>query len=225
VVPRWDNFKYCNKVRQITHGDLGDSSRVILLDCDMLVTRTPPPLGFALAGKAAEWASIPYRDFVSVFREASLPLTATRADLTNERIAAGWFNGGVLVFGSSILAELRHEWPRWIEWIDQNVDRPRVRQHIFEVSLALAIASAGWQPHYLDRSFNYPVHKTTRVWKDRDPVFVHYHDHFTKSGKLRFVPRAKRLSLDYAPRANRRIRWINNGLADYYRLRKAATGL
>lgn len=213
-----ESLVYCNKIMQLADGVLPPSGDVTLLDCDVLATRPLPPAPRGVSGRIADVNAIPLANFERLFRLSGLELPKiVKADTGRGRVPFGWFNGGVLNISCEFREALAESWPRWVRWILESTSDPFVLRFIDEVAFCLATVDTGTPVTRLDRTMNFSVHLEKPFWKDRDPILIHYRGHFAKRGVLRFVPRKKVLSLNYALLSNRRISWINQNLEQFRR--------
>lgn len=224
TVARYPELPYCNKVSQVMFGTLEASTEVVLLDCDTAILRPIGRIKGEVAGKPAEGGPVGSSVLRRMFRDAEVSVTLARTDFSRELSPATWFNGGFYFFKTEVLSQLAIEWPRWVEWLRNYEPVASFGQHFDEWAFALAVANCQYDVRRLSRSYNFPVHLATPIWKGAVPKVIHYHNHFAKNGQLRAVPTKPSFGLRGVPLANYAIRRFNRGLSRFYSLRAYVGG-
>jgi 2-polyprenyl-3-methyl-5-hydroxy-6-metoxy-1,4-benzoquinol methylase len=171
---------YCNKIQQLDTF-AGCDGRVVLLDCDTMVTRPVPwPRDAAVAAKRVDTATPPAAVLRRIFAHAGLTPTWVDSDCLPGRdgreTVSHNYNGGVYVIDGAVVAELRDTWLRWAAecaTYGELVDTDWV--HLDQVAFALAMTELGLGVDVLDRRFNFPTHLPLAAEHDCDPFVLHYH--------------------------------------------------
>lgn len=223
TTPRWPVFPgdpesvvYCNKVMQLAAEAIPKEADLTLLDCDVLATRPLKTAPYGVSGRIADVMAAPRESFEDLYHAAGLDMPRmVRPDTGPGLVPFGWFNGGVINISHEFRVDFSKSWPHWVNWILQSSTDPFIHRFIDEIAFCLAISETGAPASQLDRKMNFSVHLEKPFWKDRDPALIHYRGHFAKRGILRFVPRAQKLTLNYAPLSNRRITWVNQELKKF----------
>ena len=171
---------YCNKIQQLDTF-AGVDGRVVLLDCDTMVTRPVPwPRDAAVAAKRVDTATPPAGVLRRIFAQAGLTPTWVHSDCLPGRdgreTVSHNYNGGAYVIDGAVVAELRDAWLRWAAacaTYGELVDTDWV--HLDQVAFALAMTDLGLAVDVLDRRFNFPTHLPLPAELDCDPFVLHYH--------------------------------------------------
>jgi 2-polyprenyl-3-methyl-5-hydroxy-6-metoxy-1,4-benzoquinol methylase len=176
---------YCNKLQQLRTFQARSGGHVVLLDCDLFVTRPVDwPRPATVAAKPVDVANPPASVLRGVFRAAGLKPRWTTSDLLpaaeGRDTVVGNCNGGVFVIARDFLPALAESWTRWARWcLDDGGRRlDPFAMHVDQVAFALAVSELGVAPEVLDRTLNFPTHLATLPDDvDCSPLVLHYHRH------------------------------------------------
>jgi 2-polyprenyl-3-methyl-5-hydroxy-6-metoxy-1,4-benzoquinol methylase len=171
---------YCNKVQQLDTF-AGAHERVVLLDCDTIVTRpTPWPADVPVAAKRVDTATPPESVLRALFEQANLTPSWGPSDCLPGREGGQTvthnYNGGVYAIDGAAIGVTAAAWRRWIDFCLAR--RELLAQdwvHVDQVAFALAMTELGIETAPLDRRFNFPTHLTLPPALDCDPYVLHYH--------------------------------------------------
>jgi hypothetical protein len=162
----------CNKLRQVTT-DLGDATRVVLMDVHMAFAARLPieGIGAPVAGRLVDAANPPLHVLQRVFGAAGVPLPEVRFGTL-----PGHFDGGLYVIDALVLRDVIG--PRWAHWARWLLDRAglleRWRAHVDQVAFCLALAESGVRSEALPDAWNFPTHARI-AGTDVSPFLLHHH--------------------------------------------------
>ena len=179
--------RYCNKITQLDHfvDGISDAAGIFLFDLDVAVlTVLDVPDRNAVWGKIVDDTNPGLPLLKRVFRAANVALPKVVpcdwAPLRGDTLATN-FNGGLLYIPLALVPRLRRRWRAWAEHLyaqDQLFDEPAERDHIDQMSFALALASEALPYGHLSANSNFPGHYTRwpRSFDPESPLrALHYH--------------------------------------------------
>lgn len=216
----WDGLPYCNKVKTLLDEPSGSRGSVMILDCDTVVLRKLPRIQADLAARPADRAIQSLEYFEQLGKRAGIKIQFTQSDVYGDVVPTELFDGGVYFFSRESINQVRECWPRWISWLEADKSSQHMRQHFDEIALMMAVVEKNWDSKKLSRAFNFPVHRKTPFGADLRPFILHYHNHFTTSGRLRMVPNFSGARQFGLPMVSWQIRRLNRKLRDFYELRE-----
>ena len=179
--------KYCNKIVQLDYfagPEAAGCEGVFLFDSDTVVL-TP----LDVPGRDRIWAKIvDYRNprlstLKHLFSAAGVALPGiVRSDWDAGDTIDTNFNGGLLYIPMQAVGKLRAAWRRWAEFLflhEELFPESSERDHIDQVSFAMALASEGFNYGHLPANWNYPCHEERPVplsfRPEQDIRVLHYH--------------------------------------------------
>ncbi|HEY7555379.1 MAG TPA: hypothetical protein VIH18_11280 [Candidatus Binatia bacterium] len=199
-----------NKLRFLELPEVGDSDRVVLLDCDTIVVQEPARLisKVDFVAKIADYPTTTPDIFKSLFAAfgLSLPAADQRCTVRGESTIP-YFNSGVLSFSRKAMRRLVPEWTRINSDLIEKMELLKECEYFCEqASLSLALAATVTSFELLGNDMNFHAHvkePLDSAFANTDPVIIHYHWLVNEVGVLEPSP---------YPNVNRRIQQFNDRL-------------
>lgn len=180
---------HCNKIAGLMKAIDSGSGPIVLTDCDVAFLQDPrsfPGRNTAISGKPVDLRNPPIRVLDAILKEAGLP-APRKVRLSGrpwQRTYLGNFNGGMLVFGRSIVDSLVDRWAVRAKWLlDRSALLEKWAIHVDQVSLLLAIIDEGTEMVRLSPGYNCPTHVRGDLL-GLTPVALHYHYRVDQAGDL-----------------------------------------
>ena len=179
--------KYCNKIVQLDYFANLESAGcegVFLFDSDTVATSPlDVPDRDRIWAKIVDYRNPPLSTLKRLFSAAgvALPRIVPSDWDAGDTIDAN-FNGGLLYIPMRAVGELRAAWRRWAEFLflhEELFPQSSERDHVDQISFALALASEGFDYGHLPANWNYPCHEERPAplsFRPQDDIRVlHYH--------------------------------------------------
>lgn len=179
--------KYCNKIVQLDHfasREAGGHEGVFLFDSDTVVlSPLDVPDRDRIWGKIVDYRNPRLSTLRHLFSAAGVALPGiVRSDWDAGDTIDTNFNGGLLYIPMQTVRKLRAAWRRWAEFLflhQELFPESSERDHIDQVSFAMALASEGFDYGHLPANWNYPCHEERPVplsfRPEEDIRVLHYH--------------------------------------------------
>ena len=187
VIEPYLDRKYCNKIVQLDHfanRERDGCEGLFLFDSDTVVlTPLDVPDRDRIWGEDRGPSQSPLSTLEPLFSAAGVTLPRiVRCDWDAGDTVDANFNGGMLYIPIRDVGKLRAAWRRWAEFLFLRVElfpRSSERDHIDQISFAMALASEGFSYGHLPANWNYPCHEKRptplSLQLDEDIRVVHYH--------------------------------------------------
>ena len=179
--------KYCNKIVQLDYfasHELAGCEGIFLFDSDTVVlSPLEVPDRDRIWGKIVDYCNPPLSTLSRLFSAAgvALPRIVPCDWDVGDTIDAN-LNGGVLYIPMPVVGNLRAAWRRWAEVLFVHADlfpESSQRDHIDQISFAMALVSDGFSYGHLPANWNYPCHEERPIplsfQPDQDIRVLHYH--------------------------------------------------
>ena len=233
VAPYLDG-KYCNKLRQL---DFFREIRwqyagVFFLDIDLAILEPLElPNWNSVNGKVVDAPNPPISNLRKIFLAAGLRLPEImQCDWGTGETLRTNLNGGFIFIPKDYISTLSVTWPVWAEFLYHRpylFDRDGQRNHIDQISFAMALEESAVPLHQLNANWNFPCHcdvaPTSYQTKDRIRA-LHYHHCLNEQGQLQPIFRQTGTFSQAVKRVNAEIsnsRELN--LLNTYRNQKSKT--
>ena len=179
--------KYCNKIVQLDYfagREAAGREGVFLFDSDTVVlSPLDVPDRDRIWGKIVDYRNPRLSTLKHLFSAAGVALPGiVRSDWDAGDTIDANFNGGLLYIPMRVVGKLRAAWRRWAEFLFRREDlfpESSERDHIDQVSFAMALASEGFDYGHLPANWNYPCHEERPAplsfRPDQDIRVLHYH--------------------------------------------------
>ena len=179
--------KYCNKIVQLDHfagREAAGHEGVFLFDSDTVVLAPlDVPDRDRLWGKIVDYRNPRLPTLRHLFSAAGVALPGiVPSDWDAGDTIDANFNGGLLYIPMRAVAKLRAAWRRWAEFLflhEELFPDTSERDHIDQISFAMALAAEGFDYGHLPANWNYPCHEERPVplsfRPDQDIRVLHYH--------------------------------------------------
>lgn len=186
VIPPYLDGKHCNKLRQLDvfiQKGFDDSDGVFLLDIDLAVlSPIDIPNEEVIWGKIVDGPNPPLPVLERIFAKASVKIPdVLPCDWNTGETVSTNFNGGLIFVPKALASTLNVKWRKWAEFLyirPELFDKPTQRQHIDQISFAMALASEDFPFKHLPANYNFPCHSKSvpRTFPRESDVYVlHYH--------------------------------------------------
>jgi hypothetical protein len=193
VVPHFDRRNpFANKLQIFPEALATGTGLLLLLDCDVIVTRDLLPLlgRRTLQAKAADVPSVTEEAFERLFRHFGLPLPSRSVRSTFlDTLMIPYYNSGVIAMPAGIARRFVPVWRDYNRRILDVLDlMGSCAHHCNQASFALALAACPVPFRELPPALNYPLHLThlepPPEMLAADPAILHYHDRIDADGYL-----------------------------------------
>jgi hypothetical protein len=169
---------------------------LLVLDCDIIVTRDPLPYlnAESFQAKITPTATVSDEVFERLFAHFGLVKPPrTHVNSWSGTLTIPYFNAGVIAMPRAVARTLAPVWRRYNEEL---AEQPQLaapcQRHMHQAALALAVAATGVPYAELPESMNYQINATQMErppgFAEIDPVLVHYHQLGTDDGFLLPTP-------------------------------------
>ena len=194
IVKPYLDGKYCNKIMQLEILLEEDCGGCFLLDIDMFVLA---PLSVddtkSVWGKIVDAPVPPLPILENIFSKAGVAihgLVDSDWILDKGKTIGTNFNGGFYYIPRDQIAEIYKLWKKWAEWLflkPELFENQKQRNHIDQISMALALSESGIAYKQLVSNSNFPIHYglPLRLFQPKEEISVlHYHSLITPFGLL-----------------------------------------
>ena len=188
VIKPYLDEKYCNKIVQLDYfasRELAGCEGVFLFDSDTVVlSPLDVPDRTRVWGKIVDYRNPPLATLSRLFSAAGVALPGiVPCDWDVGDTIDANFNGGLLYIPMPAVGNLRAAWRRWAEFLFLHAElfpESSERDHIDQISFAMALASERLGYGHLPANWNYPCHEARPAplsfEPDQDIRVLHYHD-------------------------------------------------
>lgn len=179
--------KYCNKIVQLDYfagREAVGHEGVFLFDSDtVVISPLDMPDRDRIWGKIVDYRNPLLSTLKRLFSAAGVALPGiVPSDWDAGDTIDTNFNGGLLYIPMQAVGKLRAAWRRWAEFLflhEELFPESSERDHIDQVSFAMALASEGFNYGHLPANWNYPCHEERPVplsfRPEQDIRVLHYH--------------------------------------------------
>jgi hypothetical protein len=197
VVPRFDRRNgSANKLRLFPEALATGARFLVLLDCDMLVTRDLLPLldRRTLQSKVADVPSVTHEAFVPLFRHFGLPLPPLSMRTTLlDTPTIPYCNTAMVALPADLARRFVPVWGDYNRRILEVLELlGPCAHHCHQASFSLALAACPVPFRELPVELNFPLHLThlepPPEFLAADPAILHYHDRIAADGSLHPSP-------------------------------------
>ena len=187
VIEPYLDEKYCNKIVQLDYFAsrvAAGHEGVFLFDSDTVaLSPLDVPDRDRIWGKIVDYRNPRLSTLKRLFSAAGVALPdIVRSDWDAGDTIDANFNGGLLYIPMQAVGKLRAAWRRWAEFLflhEELFPESSERDHIDQVSFAMALASEGFNYGHLPANWNYPCHEERPVplsfRPEEDIRVLHYH--------------------------------------------------
>lgn len=181
------DYKYCNKIAQLSNDSLREADVIILMDTDMIITQNfMDTINLeCVSGKIVDYPNPNISILDNIFLEAGLDniYERVKTDFENELTYAGNFNGGLYIIPNQYIDMIQASWRKWASWLlENNILKDGMKVHVDQVSFCMTIHENQIPIEHLPRTYNYPIH--INFHKDIAPMIIHYHWKISNVGLL-----------------------------------------
>ena len=214
VIKPYLDEKYCNKIVQLDYfasREPAGCEGVFLFDSDTVVlSPLDVPDRTRVWGKIVDYRNPPLATLSRLFSAAGVALPGiVPCDWDVGDTIDANFNGGVIYIPMLRVGNLRAAWRRWAEFLFVHAELFREsseRDHIDQISFAMALASEGFRYGHLPANWNYPCHEKRPTplsfQPDQDMRVLHYHQRLDTFGLIAPVDSGNAACDAAASRAN-----------------------
>ena len=180
--------KYCNKIVQLDYfasRQPAGCEGIFLFDSDtVVVSPLDVPDRDRIWGKIVDYRNPRLSTLTELFSAARVSLPGiVPCDWDAGDTIETNFNGGLIYIPMRAVANLRAAWRRWAEFLFLHAElfpQSSERDHIDQISFAMALASERLDYGHLPANWNYPCHEARPAplsfEPDQDMRVLHYHD-------------------------------------------------
>lgn len=187
VIEPYLDEKYCNKIVQLDYfasREPAGCEGVFLFDSDTVVlSPLEVPDRDRIWGKIVDYRNPSLATLERLFSAAGVALPGiVPSDWDAGDTLDANFNGGMLYIPMEAVGKLRAAWRRWAEFLFLHAElfpQSSERDHIDQLSFAMALASEGFNYGHVPANWNYPCHEERPVplsfRPDEEIRVLHYH--------------------------------------------------
>lgn len=214
VIEPYLDRKYCNKIVQLDYFASREAvgrEGVFLFDSDTVaLAPLDVPDRDRIWGKIVDYRNPRLSTLRHLFSAAGVALPGiVPSDWDAGDTIDANFNGGLVYIPMQAVGKLRAAWRRWAEFLflhEELFPESSERDHVDQVSFAMALASEGFDYGHLPANWNYPCHEERPVplsfRPDQDIRVLHYHQCLDNFGLIAPVDSANAACEAAVSRAN-----------------------
>lgn len=196
IVKRFnENHPQSNKLRFFELPEIDFYDTIMFLDCDTIIVQDPSNYidGKHFQAEIAAGATVPHDVFKEIFKHYDLKIPEQSYETALSKNSTIWYcNAGVLIFPKSIIQSF---YPVWKEYTEDLIKNKHLLKDYFkfceQASLTLSYVKTSVPFQKLPMEMNFPlVTRSLPEIQQCDPVIIHYHHRFDKSGVIHNVTKS-----------------------------------